>query len=67
MAETPTAAFETTDLMAALLAEMEEIVSLIARPVGWPTRIPHPALAPRPAEIASGKAGSGWQGRVSPA
>ena len=60
MAETASVSFETSDLIAALLREVDEIVTLIARPVGWPSR------TPAPAEKVPAETGTGWQGRVSP-
>ena len=64
MAEIATVAFETNDLIAALVGEVEEIVTMIARPVGWPTQIA--ASAPVPTEKAAVEPAAGWQGRVPP-
>lgn len=58
-------AFETSDLIAALWGEVEEIVTLIARPVG--RLLSPPALAPAPTQIASTETGGDREGRVLPA
>lgn len=67
MAQTATVAFETNDLIAALLGEVEEIVTLIGRPVGWLTQQPHPAPTAPPTDVASFETGGCRQKGFPPA